>query len=504
MVIFFHCLSIELAIRKQAGEDLPIAIGGEVESDSLRQTYVMDANQRRKLQTVDYDDDLMRSFILHGTSHTQPKTHSGLRLKEAMEYMAKRMHEEKSTAELIRWMELVNSAVVTTFEVRSKEQATQIFAFQNDRGKDLTNLEKLKAYLMHVVYVHSPLTIQKESIRDLERKFSDIYRLTEEINSLKEDQVLAHHLIAFLPGGENPVNVLKKELKSKDVGLKRVEWIRIFCTNLVQSFQSVTKIETLKDGGTHHERLIGDVLYLNAPASWPLLLKLMHFHEHELSRLMPLLRLVEITLFKLQFMKGKSTNKLPNIANQYQSANLAALEQELKNVSQRGFQHYWDFNGEFRRFLEGSDHYDNKIKYLLWKYENKRRAENRDPHLSLRQYENDVPGQSLDASIDHVMPQNPEGRVHSEAFKKDYIHNLGNLVLMTKGRNSSLRNKMPIEKAADLRATTYISQQDVANTILDQKAWGENEISSRKRLIVDFALQYWQVSSEAPAQTTQP
>ena len=104
--------------------------------------------------------------------------------------MAKQMLEEKSTAELIRWMELVASAVVTTFEVRSKEQATQIFAFQNDRGKDLTNLEKLKAYLMHVVYVQSSLGIQRESIKDVEDKFSDIYRLTESIKSLNEDDVL--------------------------------------------------------------------------------------------------------------------------------------------------------------------------------------------------------------------------------------------------------------------------------------------------------------------------
>jgi hypothetical protein len=140
---------------------------------------------------------------------------------------------------------------------------------------------------------------------------------------------------------------------------------------------------------------------------------------------------------------------------------------------------------------------------LLWKYENKRRAENRDPHLSLRQYENDVPGQSLDASIDHVMPRNPEERVHSEAFQKDYLHNLGNLVLMTQGRNSSLRNKMPIEKAADLKATTYLSQQDVANTIVQQKGWDEKEITERKRLIVDFALRHWQVTGALHTQTAQ-
>ena len=506
VVIFFHCLSLELAVRKQAGEPLQAADGREVKSDSLRQTYVMDANRRRKLKTVDYDDDLMRTLLLHGTSPAQPTTHSGVRLKAAMEYMAKRMREEKSTDELIRWMELVESAVVTTFEVRSKEQATQIFAFQNDRGKDLTNLEKLKAYLMHVVYVHSPSSIQGESIKDVERKFSEIYRLTEEIKSLNEDQVLAHHLAAFLPWGDaSPVNVLKKELKSKSAGLERVEWIREFCANLVQSFQSVRKVEDLKDGGTQHERLIGDVLHLNSPASWPLLLKLMHFHAHELPRLMEVLRLMEITLFKLQFMKGKSTNRLPNIANGYQAANLESLEQELKRVSQQGFQDWWDFNGEFRRFLEGSYHYYHPTRYLLWKYENNLRAGVRGwPHLSLQEYLNDTEGQSLDGSIEHIMPQNPETKVHSEDFKRDYLHNLGNLVLMTRGMNSSMKNMLPQEKANSLEyKTPYLSQQVVVKTIRE-RGWSEVEISERKKLIVEFALKHWRVDGETQSLPAQP
>jgi hypothetical protein len=62
---------------------------------------------------------------------------------------------------------------------------------------------------------------------------------------------------------------------------------------------------------------------------------------------------------------------------------------------------------------------------------------------------------------------------------------------------------MPIEKAADLKATTYLSQQDVANTIVQQKGWDEKEITERKRLIVDFALRHWQVTGALHTQTAQ-
>jgi Protein of unknown function DUF262/Protein of unknown function (DUF1524) len=496
VVIFFHCLGNELIARKQGGEQLRTSTGNEVNVQQLRQRYVIDETSRRKLRTVDYDDALFRSLILKGNSPTPPKTRSGARLKGAIEYMTKQIREEKSTAELIRWMELVETAVITTFEVRSKEQATQIFAFQNDRGKKLTDLEKLKAYLMHVVYVHSPRSIERESIEDVERKFAEIYGLAEEIKSLNEDQVLSHHLMAFVAGTTEPVDLLKKQLSKKPAGHERVGWIRDFCSELVQSFENVTKIESLKDGGAQHERLIGDVLHLNAPASWPLLLKLMHFHGHELARAEESLRLMEIILFKLQFMKRTWTNRLPNIAKDYEDGHIETLEGVLTPVSQHGFQGWWHFNGGVRVFLEGSAHYDHPTRYLLWKYENHLRASERGVHhLSLQEYLNETEGQNLDGSIEHIMPQHPETLVHSEEFKQQYLNNLGNLVLMTRGRNSSLKNKLPLEKAQSLELKTpYLSQQAVVKTILE-RGWGEAEITDRKQEIVKFAMQYWRVGS---------
>lgn len=504
VVIFFSCISRELAERKRGGEQLNTPNGGEVDPDSLRRTYVMDEEQGRKLHTVGYDDDDFRSLLMHGDSPMLPKRSSGARLMEAFEYMAKRMHDVESTAELIRWVELVETAVVTTFEVKSKEQSTQIFAFQNDRGKDLTNLEKLKAYLMHVVYVHSPERIEKESIEDVERKYAEIYQLAEEIRTLKEDQVLAHHLTAFLAWTDNPVDLLKKELKKQKVGAARVEWIREFCGQLLQSFQNVKQVEGLQYGSAQHERLIGDVLHLNAGKSWPLLIKLMYYHAHELAQVSEVLRLMEITLYKLEFMDRKHTNYLPNMANSYQG-NVKTLEGELRWASQKGFKYYWEFNDGIREFLERPSQYDRRTRYMLWKYENHLRANERGVyHLSLQEYLNETEGQSLDGSIEHIMPQQPENLVHSDVFKMQYLNSLGNLVLMTRGRNSSLKNKLPLEKAESLEYTTpYLSQQAVVKTIRQVRGWGEEEIKERKKTIVDFAIKYWRVGEELSAQPSQ-
>lgn len=91
----------------------------------------------------------------------------------------------------------------------------------------------------------------------MESKFADIYRLAEEIQTLKEDQVLSHHLTAFIGWTENPVDLLKKTLVSKGTGPERVEWIRTtFCAELVQSFRHVTEIERLMRGSLFTKRLI--------------------------------------------------------------------------------------------------------------------------------------------------------------------------------------------------------------------------------------------------------
>jgi hypothetical protein len=180
---------------------------------------------------------------------------------------------------------------------------------------------------------------------------------------------------------------------------------------------------------------------------------------------------------------------------------LENLVTRLRHTAQHGFKDYWDFNGGLKGFLDGNHHYRQEIKYLLWKYENDKRQQGRFGRLSLSEYINDVPGQSLDASIEHIMPQNPEGMPHSETFEKEYLHNLGNLVLMTRGGNSSVSNALPVEKAARLKTSTYLTQQEVADTILKQGVWTEKEIAARKQQIVDFALRHWQVSGEVQIQT---
>ena len=50
---------------------------------------------------------------------------------------------------------VLHNSRLLVYSVDTPAEATQIFEFQNDRGKRLTELERLKSFLMHQIYLHS-------------------------------------------------------------------------------------------------------------------------------------------------------------------------------------------------------------------------------------------------------------------------------------------------------------------------------------------------------------
>ena len=211
-------------------------------------------------------------------------------------------------------------------------EATQIFTFQNDRGIDPTDLEKLKAFLMHRVYVHSANHSAEEAITDIEHLFAAIDELTERID-LREDRVLSYHSIAFLREGHPALENIRAEVMKEESDKAKVKWIKSFCHDLRGSFRHVEEIERR----AKRDCLFADVLILDAPNSWPLLLKLFRFHKGEIgcSTMQRILQLMEITLFKKEYsLSGYRTNSFPGVAKAYQGK-ADALRQILEGCLKR-------------------------------------------------------------------------------------------------------------------------------------------------------------------------
>jgi hypothetical protein len=487
IVIFMSCLIRELEEREK--EDIICDVNGEkVEVWRVRELYIK-LGRNYKFETVSYDNPFFESFVLNNDANSKTDSLSSKRIAKAKKLFDSEIKKE-TTETLLNWKTIVDDAVITTFELTGKDakmQATQIFAFQNDRGKDLTTLEKLKAFLMHKLYVVSDIEIPDQQIKNIETVFADIYKQTERI-SFDEDTVLGYHNTAYLSGWHTPMKNVKEELEKLSNNEKKEKWIIDFVNTLKESFLSVEKIEKFSEQNC----AIADVLLLDTPNSMPLLIKLFHFHENNSDLIERLIRKVEHILFKLEFKNADyRTNSLHSIAKSYKGNN-DRLGSDLDYHSQRGFQHWWNFNGNCINYFNSTYHYRNSIKYVLWKYENSLRQEKRTRLLTPIEYKNKFNAKRLENTIDHITPQTPNFTEYSDEFREKWLNNIGNLTLMVWGDNSEKRNNNPIDKV-DLFDSDFYSHKEIRDVLKEQKVWGEDEIIIRRDKIVNFVFEHWKL-----------
>jgi hypothetical protein len=490
IVIFMSCLIRELEKREKEFGTIKDSEDDKIDIWRIRELYIQ-LKKDFKLETVAYDNPFFKSFVYEDNKQDIARSSSEKRIKKAKEEFEKVLANAE-IIDILNWKKVIEDAVITTFELigqNAKMQATQIFAFQNDRGKDLTTLEKLKAYLMHKVYAVSEDENPESQIKDIETVFSDIYRQTERI-SLSEDSVLGHHCTAYLSGWEAPMDNVKKEIQKIPDNKKKEKWITEFVNNLKETFYSVEEIELKSE----QNGSIADVMILDSYNSFPLLIKLIHYHKQDEVLIGKITEKIEKILFKIEYKNADyRTNNFHNIAKHYKG-NDKGLNEELSNLINSGFQWWWNFNGNCCNYFNSSYHYHSNIKYVLWKYENFLRKQNRTRELSPLEYNNKFNKKRLENTIDHITPQSPKFREYSEDFQNNWLNNIGNLTLMVWGDNAEKRNHNPIMKT-DLYDSDFYSHKEIRNVLAELKSqnefWDEQQIIERKNKILSFVFDNW-------------
>jgi hypothetical protein len=478
LVLFFSALARELEQRDEAiGIDLP----------PLKARYLSD-----RLHTVDDDQNAFAELVRHGDTADRTGSKSKERLIDANLFLSKVIRKQDS-ATLISWIGILESSEITTFTVHGKPQAAQIFTLQNSRGKDLTGLEKLKAFLMFGIYLHAEPDKSEREIGKVERSFAAIYRLIDTITMLDEDAILGHHDRAYSPHWDSPLENLKRDLATAAHGEARVQKITEYANALAATFQHVAALEKL----LQHDEVIADPVILDGYHSWPLLIKLYRYYGDGLktdAQLRELLCNVEIVLLKLRFQHGRSSNDLIGMTKPFNGsqAKLEEIRTKMEQFVSRGFRWRGDFDQKVQSHLDGDYHYSSTFRYILWKYENDQRNDG-DAVIFPEGYLNLIEGRKMDSTIEHIAPQNGE---YAEQFRNRWINNLGNLLLMPRAMNSSFSDSLPIEKAKRMD-TSYKSHREVRETINADGGWTEGHIEARKDKVVNFIQRRWRLPQNA-------
>lgn len=496
-VIFMSCMVKELRkrdIEKFEYNDTTYC------TEQIYERYLKTKYDNQKFMTVPEDSSFFNKLVIACSNDFQKESNrkSEENIRESVTYFTKKM-AEVSDKTLFRWFYVIDNAVITTFQLEgesAKLTATQIFAFQNDRGLGLTTLEILKAFLMHQIYRNST-TNTDSNIRTVETKFAAIYKDIEDLET-KEDTVLGYHCSAFFQGYESPLDTIKKYLKKEP---NKVAWIIGFTSSLSRSYSLMREIEK-----TWHlyNNPVSDVCILDKSNSMPLVLKLYHYNYRNESgssanksgnqTIDKALMLVEKILFKMTYTLGNyRTNNLIAIAKRYEQGKYDELINDLTDKNNNGFQKYWHFNEDcLHYFTMRRYHYDKKLRYVLYKYENYLRVQARQPRLSPDECTNVFREVPVSNTLDHITPQEPDFTTYSDEFCTEYLYNIGNLSLLTWGNNASKKNHDPANAdVMEIYNSVFFSHKEIYETLKKEKQWREIQIEERKNRIVEFIKHNW-------------
>ncbi|WP_324023745.1 DUF262 domain-containing HNH endonuclease family protein [Maribacter sp. BPC-D8] len=452
--------------------------------EQIRQTYLTDV-----FKTIDDDQVIFKKVtqkhLVSAIDDTE--TISQKRIIEAFNFFETELSKlEKENLNLIQ--QTLENAVISTFYITNKVEATQVFEYQNNRGKELSRFEVIKAYLMHQIYIQSSDNNQANNdIAEIQSIISKTYRYIEAVEGyFTENELLDNYCNLFFNIGGN-IEAIKETLKKVE---NKSQWIKLFFESFVELAHSAKSIVSNKNQSN-----ITNLFFVGNEANWKLVL-LTLFYKGEVSgdSFKKILKLLEVLCFKLK-LGDYRTDHLPNFAKRYFNQkdiyNIDNLYQDIKNVTETGFKWYWNDGDRFRNIIPNyfdneKWHYNrNTIKYVLWQYENSLRIKNRSGALLDKELYNSY-------TIEHITPQNPADIEYTEEFRKNFLQLAGNLALLTQSQNSKFSNKS-FKKKSELFQDTALSSY---TEIREKNQWTETEITERHNRISEFAKTYFNVENE--------
>lgn len=492
---------------------------------ALRNYFIYnEIEERQKFRTIDEDNPFFRSSILglaaDGGVQDSP---SSKRLKAAFDYF----HAQVGDSEWHDLLLTLTNAKVMVYSVSSPADATLIFELQNDRGKKLTELEALKSYLMHLVYLHSKNP--DDNLREIQTQFAKIYRIVEALGAIlkapQEDAILSYHCVSNLwwtaDEWRTPKDLIKKTVRSLAAATNVTEWVLKFVSELLETFATVQQVLAKRD----EYQELAELMLLDRMASfWPMVIKTHRLDDASDKRQFRL----SCRLMEVYAMRGYG------ISNLRSDAGVTSLYVRARDLKKEGFtglldflhgiSHWYEIQNRFETGLDRQGIYRSNrrdVQYLLWRYENDLRSQRGRTveKLGWRNYIQPV-DERVRLSLEHIAAQqNPVsgtmvkwGESSDEALFSDVaLHRLGNLVIDSKSANSS-KGKYDFSDKLEALSTdsTFLSQGELKRWATADETgtlvWGVDAIHVRHVHLVQFALRKWDPStyhipsSPAPAE----
>lgn len=503
-IIFFSTLVNALKHRHEEWDNNENADDIKNLLEDITDYYLKDIRRnKQKFMTVPYDNNFFVDAVIENkesVSEEDLTSKSRVAMYKARTYFETEL-KESSVQQMLSWVNTLENASITTFIVKDKLQAAQIFAYQNDRGKKLTNLEVLKAYFMLQIF---RIGNNEDDIHYIEKAFEEIYHNIVLV-SVDEDNVLNYYWRAVGPKGyysEKVVGEVKDWLKSISRE-EQTKHIKSFVNGLSKAFCLIKQIEQDNSFNTANLKCMNNMAF-----SYPMLIKAKLSNVSD-EVFMRLIKLLENLTFRSLIRGGRADiiSRLQNViqnANDTESFNkqIDSVKWKLNNDWWWG---YWS-DTEMLNHVRSGWFYGNRVdNYLLWRYEQYLCNDNYPtPKVS---YSDVISNES----IEHIAPQtqanplengygvyedkeNPEEGIVSG----EWMNCVGNLMLMAGRQNSSLGNRPFADKLQVYGRDNLLNQQkEIIEFVTDKEhpVWDKSSIERRFNKIVSAVKEIWNLNN---------
>ena len=369
------------------------------------------------------------------------------------------------------------------YQIEEEASVYTVFETLNDRGLDVSWLDKLKSRLMAVVFEDNQEN-KDEFINELHQIWGDIYQTVGLQQGLSTE---ALRFGATLLSPDSLSKTLSEEMSVRSftdqVGISTSETLEVsnwllkvtkavdkFLGDMRGSREAVTEIA--------HARLLAVAIILS------------DFCSNDKTKL---LNEWEKTTFRIFGLLDKDARtgvgNYVRLAREICNNPELSADNLLDKIQDIGTLYHID---DLLNQPEGTNWYEGweiELRYLLFRYEEylaKQLGQKFDNEQWRRIWED-----SPSRSIEHIFPQSKGSQEPLRDSQEGiYVHRLGNLLLLPPGLNSKLGNKDPEDKAPCYRQTGLFSATDVARTI-NEYGWGADQIKEREQRIITWIREKW-------------
>ncbi|MBI2303253.1 MAG: DUF262 domain-containing protein [Chloroflexi bacterium] len=447
---------------------------GEKIGKELDDTLVKDDKATLLLLQTNHDISHHFADYLRAGNHLPSETANTLADRELLmateeceKFVADWQSDGNSIEDLVGLLK--NRLTFVFHEIGDEALVYTVFEVLNSRGLDVSWFDRLKSTLMAIVF-EAETGNKNEIIDEVHQLWTDIYRcvglrLGLSTESLRFAATLLTSYAHSRPlGEEEAVNLLRDQ--SKDEPAKVIEttkWLKAATEAVDQLLadrrrNAVTQIA--------QARMVATAVYLRPD-----------FTEDEKAKI--LLRWENVT-FRIYGMFRKDARTAVgdyvrlawSIVRQKPSA-----DQVLERLSSIGAAFPI---AEAVENLRGTDCYTGwgeELRYFFHRYE-EHLARKAGQNFNNEQW-NHIWEASAADSIEHILAQRAEN---------DWVHWLGNLLVLPPKLNSKLGAKRPAEKAEDYRKTGLLVAQEVVDVLSE---WNSGFIEDREEYLLNWAQQEW-------------